>query len=247
MKNILDNRSILYSLIRPFITRGEILDRQSVLKDLLVEEAMKLERLKYSNFLIMKYYYRALETLINQTTITRPITHVVDIGSSTGKITAQLALRYSSFSFIGIEIMEQAVTYAQGKYRAIKNLRFEKSDFIHSDFNFPNDLILCLQTLEHIRDDQLEFFTKRLFRVAKKAVILSVPREPNWCLANLLRLKYWSRLGNSPHHLQHWSKDKFEKFIKKTARQEWGDNISVSMICPLKLWTLALVTNNGIV
>jgi len=33
-----------------------------------------------------------------------------------------------------------------------------------------------------------------------------VPREPIWRILNMARGKYWRALGNTPGHLQHWSR-----------------------------------------
>lgn len=74
------------------------------------------------------------------------------------------------------------------------------------------DLIFLLEVMEHLQspNDALA----ELKRVGKKYVIIGVPREPIWRILNMLRLKYWSSLGNTPGHIQHWSKTSLLKFLK---------------------------------
>jgi 2-polyprenyl-3-methyl-5-hydroxy-6-metoxy-1,4-benzoquinol methylase len=66
------------------------------------------------------------------------------------------------------------------------------------------DLIVCCEVLEHLEnpDKALESLQK----ISSNFLIISVPREPIWCILNLLRGKYVLSLGNTPGHIQHWSK-----------------------------------------
>jgi hypothetical protein len=42
-----------------------------------------------------------------------------------------------------------------------------------------------------------------------------VPREPLWRALNLARLSYVRELGNTPGHLNHWSKRDFVRFLTR--------------------------------
>lgn len=75
------------------------------------------------------------------------------------------------------------------------------------------DLIVCCEVLEHLEDPERAL--KMLQTVVERYLIISVPREPLWCVLNLARGKYWSSWGNTPGHLQRWSKMKFIKLISK--------------------------------
>ena len=75
------------------------------------------------------------------------------------------------------------------------------------------DLILALEVLEHL--DSPEKALLELKRVTKKYCILSIPREPLWRFLNITRGYYLRDLGNTPGHINHWSKRKFIKFIEK--------------------------------
>lgn len=75
------------------------------------------------------------------------------------------------------------------------------------------DLVVCCEVLEHLEDP--ESGLKALQRVARKHLIVSVPQEPLWCALNLARGKYITRFGNTPGHLQHWSKRSFVELVSK--------------------------------
>lgn len=75
------------------------------------------------------------------------------------------------------------------------------------------DLIVCCEVLEHLDDPEAGLAALR--RVVTRNIILSVPREPLWCALNLARGKYWSSLGNTPGHIQHWSSRAFVELVQK--------------------------------
>jgi len=75
------------------------------------------------------------------------------------------------------------------------------------------DLVLCLEVLEHLEEPEKALAELR--RVARGPVLLSVPREPLWCVLNMARGKYWSSLGNTPGHLNHWSRAAFVRMVSQ--------------------------------
>jgi SAM-dependent methyltransferase len=73
------------------------------------------------------------------------------------------------------------------------------------------ELIICCEVLEHLEDPERGLQVLRT--LASPFLIASVPREPIWRILNLVRGSYWKELGNTPGHLQHWSKQAFVKLI----------------------------------
>lgn len=66
------------------------------------------------------------------------------------------------------------------------------------------DLVCCLEVLEHLDDPDAAL--REICRVARDQVLISVPREPLWRILNVCRGKYWRAMGNTPGHVQHFSK-----------------------------------------
>jgi ubiquinone/menaquinone biosynthesis C-methylase UbiE len=70
--------------------------------------------------------------------------------------------------------------------------------------NAEFDLVVCCEVLEHLGDPALGL--AELARVAGRHVLLSTPREPLWRVLNVARGRYLGELGNTPGHIQHFSR-----------------------------------------
>jgi SAM-dependent methyltransferase len=92
------------------------------------------------------------------------------------------------------------------------------------------DLVLCLEVLEHLDDPARAM--RELVRVARRHLLLSVPREPMWRVLNCLRGKYLRDWGNTPGHLNYWGKRAFLRFVA-----DYADVRSVRTPIP---WTIVL-------
>ncbi len=97
------------------------------------------------------------------------------------------------------------------------------------------ELIVCCEVLEHLEDPDAALET--LASLARPWLIASVPREPLWRALNMARGKYLGQRGNTPGHLNHWSKAGFERFLE--ARFE------VEVLRSPTPWTMALCRVRG--
>ena len=92
------------------------------------------------------------------------------------------------------------------------------------------ELIVCCEVMEHLPDP--EGALSVVASLASPWAILSVPREPLWRGLNMARLKYLGSLGNTPGHLNHWSRRSFASFLETTFEV-------VELRTPVP-WTMAL-------
>jgi ubiquinone/menaquinone biosynthesis C-methylase UbiE len=98
------------------------------------------------------------------------------------------------------------------------------------------DYILLLEVLEHLDDPHRAL--REVFRVARKAVVVSVPFEPVWRLMNCVRLKYLKAWGNTPGHLHHWSPWGLRRLLAR-----YGDVRAVHVSLP---WVIAFAAKRPV-
>ena len=92
------------------------------------------------------------------------------------------------------------------------------------------DSVLCLEVLEHLAEPAAAL--AELARVARHALILSVPHEPYFRLGNALRGRHLGRWGNHPEHVQHWNIRRFRDFVGAScARVEIVDAFPWIVAC----------------
>jgi len=92
------------------------------------------------------------------------------------------------------------------------------------------ELVVCCEVMEHLADPDGALGV--LAALARPWAIVSVPREPMWRALNMARLKYVGALGNTPGHLNHWSRRAFVEFLQARL-----DVVEVRSPLP---WSMAL-------
>lgn len=99
-------------------------------------------------------------------------------------------------------------------------------DLPYADREF--ELVVCCEVLEHL--DEPGAALAELARVADSAVLLSTPREPIWRLLNMARGRYLKELGNTPGHVQH--------FTRRTLWQLADTRLQVAECRSVLPWTI---------
>ncbi|MEW8029156.1 MAG: class I SAM-dependent methyltransferase [Candidatus Thiodiazotropha sp.] len=154
---------------------------------------------------------------------------IFEVGCGEGHITSVL-LERTSAEIDAVDISETILDIARDSIDSLR-VSFECKNIYTIDGQARcADLVVCCEVLEHLDDPKrgLEI----LADAASPYAILSVPREPLWRMLNMARGAYWSDWGNTPGHLQHWSKSGFIDFVS----QEF-EIIETRSILP---WTILL-------
>jgi 2-polyprenyl-3-methyl-5-hydroxy-6-metoxy-1,4-benzoquinol methylase len=156
---------------------------------------------------------------------------VLDVGCGEGVLTERWALRLAPRPVTGIDLPD-AKLQAHWEARRRPNLEFcsgtaESLPFADDEV----DLVAAIETLEHL--PRPEEALEEMARVAHRHLLVSVPREPLWRALNVARGAYVHRLGNTPGHVNHWSRRSFEALLSG-----YGDLAEVRTPFP---WTMALV------
>lgn len=142
-------------------------------------------------------------------------TDVHEIGCGEGHISGLLAANRFEVRGCDISIESLAVAKAEAAKRDLA-IQFDVNSVYELDPDRDSaSTVLCCEVLEHL--EQPANALRKLLSVTKRNLILSVPNEPIWRILNLVRGKYWAGLGNTPGHIQHWSRRQFVRWVRSYA------------------------------
>ena len=137
---------------------------------------------------------------------------LLDVGCGEGVLTEQWAKRIGG-RVVGIDLDDPQL-HAEWARRQAPNLDYrvmkaENLPFDDGEFEVAS----AIEVLEHVPDP--EHTVAEMARVATSHLLVSVPREPLWRMLNMVRGAYWKDLGNTPGHLNHWSKRSFVELLSR--------------------------------
>jgi SAM-dependent methyltransferase len=143
---------------------------------------------------------------------------VLDVGCGEGVLTEQWAERLGDGRVVGIDLDDPKLR-AEWDTRRRGNLEFRAEDATSLSFADDEfDLVAAIEVLEHLPDPEATM--AEMARVARSRLLVSVPREPLWRALNMARGAYWRSLGNTPGHLNHWSKRAFVSLLSRYGAVE---------------------------
>jgi len=136
---------------------------------------------------------------------------VLDVGCGEGFTLKKLEEKKIGKNNVGIDNLDDAIKLGKKMY---PNLKLQKGSAYDLDFKDSSfELIICTEVLEHLDDPHKA--VEEMKRVSSKYLLFSVPNEPFFIGANLLRGKYLKTFGNHPEHINHWTFWGFERMLKK--------------------------------
>ena len=143
---------------------------------------------------------------------------ILDVGCGEGVLTEQWADKLGSGRIVGIDLDDPKLK-AEWEKRQRGNLEYRVEDATNLSFADDEfDMATAIEVLEHVPDP--ERTVSEMARVAKKWLLVSVPREPLWRGLNMARGAYWKDLGNTPGHINHWSKRSFVSMLSRHGQVE---------------------------
>jgi SAM-dependent methyltransferase len=156
---------------------------------------------------------------------------LLDVGCGEGVLVQRWARRLPESRLTGIDLEEPSIQAGWSEHGApnldYRVMEAESLPFADGEF----ELASAIEVLEHLPDP--EHTLGEMARCASRRLLVSVPREPLWRALNMARGAYWRSLGNTPGHLNHWSK---RSFVELLARH--GEVVEVRSPFP---WTMLLV------
>ena len=156
---------------------------------------------------------------------------LLDVGCGEGVLVHEWAARIAPRRVVGIDLEEPSIQ-AGWEQRRAPNLEYrimkaESMPFADGEF----DVATAIEVLEHVPDPA--HTVAEMARVARTHLLVSVPREPLWRALNMARGAYLTQLGNTPGHVNHWSKRSFVRLLS-----EHGTVVEARSPFP---WTMLLV------
>ena len=155
---------------------------------------------------------------------------LLDVGCGEGVLTHKWAQRIDG-RVVGIDL-DDPVLHKEWEQRTAPNLEYlvmKAENLPFEDDAF--DVASAIEVLEHVPDPA--HTVAEMARVASGWLLVSVPREPLWRGLNMARGAYWKDLGNTPGHLNHWSKRSFVQLLSR-----YGTVVEARSPFP---WTMLLV------
>ncbi len=158
---------------------------------------------------------------------------VLDVGCGEGVLTHKWA-RAVPGRVVGLDLEDPAIQ-AEWEQRTAPNLEYrimKAENLPFGDGEFA--LAAAVEVLEHVPDP--EHTVAEMARVARGGhLLVSVPHEPLWRMLNVARGAYVKDLGNTPGHVNHWTR---RGFIELLSRH--GEVVETRSPFP---WTMLLVSS----
>lgn len=158
---------------------------------------------------IYKRHLEAFLDLVADSVKTTDPKSVLDAGCGEGFSLSHIARLHPELRLTGVDLSEGAIAYAEKHFGDAAQFRkgsIYKLPFSDNSF----DTVLCSEVLEHLDDPDKA--VAQLKRVARNYVVITVPREPYFQWLN--NVGQWLKLSPDPGHVNFWTKDSFQTFIR---------------------------------
>jgi 2-polyprenyl-3-methyl-5-hydroxy-6-metoxy-1,4-benzoquinol methylase len=176
---------------------------------------------------LMASFERTLDELLSRA---QPRS-LLDVGCGEGVLVHRWAQRMPELRVVGIDLEEESIQAGWAERRApnleYRTMAAEDLPFASDEF----DLASAIEVLEHVPNPERTL--AEMARCAERHLLVSVPREPLWRGLNIARGAYLAQLGNTPGHLNHWSKRSFTRLLS-----HYGQVVELRSPFP---WTMLLV------
>lgn len=169
-------------------------------------------------------------TLVDLVAGLEPAT-ITEVGCGEGHVT-RLLLEHSDAPIRAMDISDTVLDDARRQVDDDPRVTFlNRSIFDTIPGEDSADLVVCCEVLEHLDDPALGL--EKLVTLTRAHALLSVPREPIFRGMNMARGAYLGDFGNSPGHVQHWSRRQFLRFL--------GSRLKVREVRSPLPWTMVLL------
>jgi ubiquinone/menaquinone biosynthesis C-methylase UbiE len=140
-----------------------------------------------------------------------PVRQALEVGCGEGVIAARMHHRWGQV--VALDLPDAGL---RTDWRGVDGPRFLHANAHQLPFaDHRFDVVVAAEVLEHLPDPAKGL--EEIARVGRRHLVLSVPREPVFRGCNLAAGRYVRELGNTPGHLNHWSKRGFVRLVSQVA------------------------------
>jgi ubiquinone/menaquinone biosynthesis C-methylase UbiE len=154
---------------------------------------------------MMRGFMRALDDMLAGLAPRR----ILEIGVGEGHVMSRVRERFPGVPLVGVDLPDEALS-DEWKEQGLPCMFGDATTLPFPDDSF--DLVLAIEVLEHVPGPEVAL--GELARVCSGTFVASVPFEPVWRAGNVLRRRYVKDLGNTPGHVNHWTRWGFQKFVE---------------------------------
>jgi len=140
---------------------------------------------------------------------------VLEVGCGEGRQLTAIGTRFPDADLIGLDLPDIELMEA---WDGVESSMVQASALTLPFADNTFDLVLAIEVLEHLPDP--EQAVREIARVASGAVVVSVPWEPVWRIGNFVRGRYVRELGNTPGHIQHFTRRGIARLLRRYLRVE---------------------------
>lgn len=140
-----------------------------------------------------------------------PPRRALEVGCGEGVIADKLARRFGEV--VALDLADAGLRADWRRYLGPRFLHASAHQLPFADGQF--DVVVAAEVLEHLPDPDQGL--AEMARVGRRHLVLSVPREPIFRGCNLAAGRYVRDLGNTPGHLNHWTRAGFVRFVAEVA------------------------------
>jgi ubiquinone/menaquinone biosynthesis C-methylase UbiE len=139
------------------------------------------------------------------------VERALEVGCGEGVIADKMHRRWGEV--VALDLPDAGLRADWRGYHGPRFLHASAHELPFDDDRF--DVVVAAEVLEHLPDPVRGL--EEMARVTRRHLVLSVPREPIFRSCNLIAGRYVRDLGNTPGHLNHWSKRGFARFVSRVA------------------------------
>jgi ubiquinone/menaquinone biosynthesis C-methylase UbiE len=164
--------------------------------------------------LLTERWVASLDRVFDQVSRDRsgpPAELTLEVGCGEGVIAARMHRRWDQV--VALDLPDAGLRADWHRLPGPSYLHASAHQLPFADDQF--DVVVAAEVLEHLPDPARGL--EEMARVGRRHLVLSVPREPIFRSCNLVAGRYVRELGNTPGHLNHWSRRGFVRFVSQVA------------------------------